>query len=983
MDMDLDKVQGSKAETDCREEKENVIVQVKENTDIKHVNEEGIMEEKENEEKGECKEERRKELQNTRCTAVKCVCVEAVSGLRSMGERVLEGVEKVCEFWGRVVTGHPFIAIFITLMVVGACSLGLLNLKLEQRTSKLWYPQDSNIVKVDEWRSHHFPAQHRSHVLLWESEENVLTAVFVKRIFEARQQLLNVTFYNNGTALRFQDICLRVRSYVTPLPALSTYFNMSGVDAETQKASYCQQVEALPTVCYERSFLEVWNNDPEIIMNLTDEMVVRDINHNKVSPVFGLPIRFTDFFGGKEMDGNGQVVKARVTRHTLVTSIRRNVPTVDDLANNIAIDKASLSWEKAVLSEALAISSDTNFRLVPNIAISMWKESAASIFGDVPWLVTGWVVLIVYALITLGRPCATLVGICSVGLSVAVSYGLCSALFVPCGTVTYILPILLLGLGVDDMYVIVAAWEVASENGSRDLAWVGGRTLRMAGISIMFTSFTDAIAFLVGLSSRLPAISWFCGYAAVGIVSTLFLQSTLFLAALSLHHHYISPIFSVVLPSWMQRSTNIVQRVIKHYSMIIGRTGVTVGVTVVTLLLLGLGCWGASCLNIKYEPKWMLSRSSYLYNWFEIMEQYFPPTGYTGVVFFGGVNITTELPGLRSLVTDLYALPIITNVDAWFLQLEKTLEMRSNASWSVFEEASSLFLHSPEGSRYIHHIAYQGPLLCGHPILNISNFKLHFRIQMLTSNSEEQKAMTDIIKIVKEANITGYHSVYANGFHSWEMERHISSELKLQMITVISVVALMTVAMIGINTIALLVVGCVAAILLETSALMHVLGLTIDPITTIALILAGGLSVDYVAHIAHAYLATRGDRQTRAQAAVCKVGPPVLHACLSTFLAFVILAPSESHLFQVFFKVYSVVSLLGLLYSLIVLPCLLAGFGPQRLQPSSTQSTSPLCEASNTSLTHNTTDGEAQHDITHNTINTSNSSTRHTFTPDS
>ncbi|KAK3866530.1 hypothetical protein Pcinc_027943 [Petrolisthes cinctipes] len=830
MDMDMDKVQGSKAETGCREETEKINVEVKDNTDMKHVEEEGIMGEKENEEKGECKD-MREEIQKTRCAAAKWLCVEAVAGLRSMGERVLDGVERVCECWGRTVTGHPFMATLFTLMVVGACALGLLNLKLEERISKLWYPQDSNLVKVDEWRAHHFPSQHRSHVLLWESEENVLTAVFVKRMFEVRQQLLNVTSYNNGTALRFQNICLRVRSYRKPLPALSTYFHLPGLDAETQKASFCQQVEALPTICYERSFLEVWNNDPEVIMNLTDEMVVRDINLIKVSPVFGLPTRFTDFFGGKEMDGNGQVVKARVTRHTLVTSIRHNVPTVDDLANNIAIDKESLSWEKAMLSEALAISSDNDFRLVPNFAISMWEESAASIYGDVPWLVTGWVVLIVYALVTLGLPFPTFVGICSVGLSVAVSYGLCSALFVPCGTVTYILPILLLGLGVDDMYVIEAAWEVASKNGSRDLAWVGGRTLRMAG-----------------------------------------------------------------------------------------------------------------------------------------------------VVFFGGVNITTELPGFRALVTDLHALPIITNVDAWFLQLEKSLQMGSNVSWPVFEEALSLFLHSPEGSRYINHFAYQGPLLCGHPIPNISNFKLHFRFQMLTSNSEEQKAMTDIIKIVKEANITGYHSVYADAFHSWEMERHISSELKLQMITVISVVALMTVAMIGINTVALLVVGCVAAIQLDTAALMHLMGLTIDPITTIALILAGGLSVDYVAHIAHAYLASRGDRQIRAQAAVCKVGPPVLHACLSTFVAFVILAPSESHLFQVFFKVYSVLSVLGLLHSLIVLPCLLAGFGPQRLQPSSTQSSSPLCETSNTSFTHNTTDAEVQHDITHNTINTSNSSTRHTFT---
>ena len=51
------------------------------------------------------------------------------------------------------------------------------------------------------------------------------------------------------------------------------------------------------------------------------------------------------------------------------------------------------------------------------------------------------------------------------------------------------------------------------------------RAMAKAGVSITITSFTDAIAFVLGTTSQLPALSAFCGFAAVGIAADFLLQA--------------------------------------------------------------------------------------------------------------------------------------------------------------------------------------------------------------------------------------------------------------------------------------------------------------------------------------------------------------------------------------------------------------------------------------------------------------------------
>ena len=89
-----------------------------------------------------------------------------------------------------------------------------------------------------------------------------------------------------------------------------------------------------------------------------------------------------------------------------------------------------------------------------------------------------------------------------------------------------------------------------------------------------------------------------------------------------------------------------------------------------------------------------------------------------------------------------------------------------------------------------------------------------------------------------------------------------------------------------------------------------------------------GLCVDYSAHIMHRFLTEAGGREERVRTTLTNIGPAVFNGGVSTFLAFILLAPSKSHVFSSFFKIFFLVVTFGLYHGLVFLPVLLSLVGP-------------------------------------------------------
>merc|ERR1712070_421318 len=109
---------------------------------------------------------------------------------------------------------------------------------------------------------------------------------------------------------------------------------------------------------------------------------------------------------------------------------------------------------------------------------------------------------------------------------------------------------------------------------------------------------------------------------------------------------------------------------------------------------------------------------------------------------------------------------------------------------------------------------------------------------------------------------------------------------------------------------------------------MPLVGLRLNSVTTICLIMAVGVAVDYAAHIAHSFMANQGSREERAVHAVEDMSRSLIAGSVSTFLGVLPLGFAMAETNRIFFKMMVGVIICGVSFGLVLLPILLTELGP-------------------------------------------------------
>jgi Niemann-Pick C1 protein len=91
-----------------------------------------------------------------------------------------------------------------------------------------------------------------------------------------------------------------------------------------------------------------------------------------------------------------------------------------------------------------------------------------------------------------------------------------------------VIPFLILAIGVDNMFIIKSAIERQPHTLLEDRVAHG---LKEVGPSITTAAICEALAFLVGSLTKMPALQAFCIQAAVAIVFNYIFQITTFVVA--------------------------------------------------------------------------------------------------------------------------------------------------------------------------------------------------------------------------------------------------------------------------------------------------------------------------------------------------------------------------------------------------------------------------------------------------------------------
>ncbi|KAG7455215.1 hypothetical protein MATL_G00254230 [Megalops atlanticus] len=125
------------------------------------------------------------------------------------------------------------------------------------------------------------------------------------------------------------------------------------------------------------------------------------------------------------------------------------------------------------------------------------------------------------------------VGVLSAGLAVLSSFGLLLHCGIPFSMTAASSPFLILGIGVDDMFILISCWQQTNVHDTvQDRL---AETYKEAAVSITITTLTDALAFYIGVMTSFRSVQSFCLYTSTAVLFCYIYSITFFGAFLSLN----------------------------------------------------------------------------------------------------------------------------------------------------------------------------------------------------------------------------------------------------------------------------------------------------------------------------------------------------------------------------------------------------------------------------------------------------------------
>ena len=746
------------------------------------------------------------------------------------------------------------------------------------------------------------------------------------------------------------------------------YFNFYGTEDDEDKVDeeiegddkvddlpkdiYCDIVETLADKCGEFSLLEIWNYDREIISKLSEQDIIDAINSVDESPVFGYSTNYTDYLGQVEYNSSGHVVGAKSIRSIWLEQFDPKKIPESSLLVGFESDQAdpfTVGYEEEVLKVMWTWKNEREqegkgYSFNMNLGLSFNAETSRPIQDDLKRQIFGYILMFSYALLSLGKLNVVEIkiylaaaGILAVYFGLQVSIGLTMALGYAYTPLTGIIPFICLGIGIDDMFVIVRCFNNIPEDEMKRNGLIKnmGTTMKHAGASITVTSLTDICAFGTAAMTVFPSLKSLCVSAAIAIGAIYLFQTSWFIAWMVLDQRRVEQkrngFVPIVVhkdwqpPKWTQKD---VGKIMMTKMAKLMRLPIFQGcVLLLTMAALSFGIWGTYNIKVHFILLNILPDDSYMREWFDQNKIDFPSDGY-GVEFYTQdvSYIVEDFDKIERIISQLdnltqthdewihygKKLPQIVQTPwkiatgFWWTDLKKFIsDHKAVKDWREalvnghFPMYLSDFLHHEEGSMYTNNFRFAGNMTCNVEAPHLTAAKLGtLQLRDLEGPGQHLPAQHAINSILSKANLSNTTFAYGIPYPAWEIDEILARELWVNLSTALVCVFLIVFITLADVCTCLLILSCVLFTMVDVLGLIYLLGMTLDPLTLICNIVGVGLSVDYGAHIAHAYIISKGSKEDRTCSGFISISPAVLHGGISTILALTPTAYARDELYR-------------------------------------------------------------------------------------
>ena len=383
-------------------------------------------------------------------------------------------MERFFVCYGGAIAKHPLITIQICIVLVSLCSVGFIWFQTENRTVKLFIPQSSQAIDDLDRAEKYFRLKIREEIVLLEASSdrpNVLEPDCLRQAFKAHTAVMEVESYLDfcatlsGNKSKSQDDCMMVN------PLEFVQFNESKLDDK-----------------------DITDVQQDLDKAFNDTALMRN----------GRPFRlsFNRMFGSVKRD-RGSIVSAKALQ---MVYIMRD-PSDEDENEKI------LKWENNFIDKIASLEDELPcFKVHYSSERSLDDAIAESSGSDITLVSITFTLMISFASVMLGKFLNPLTGhsllanagVFAVALGIVAGFGVAMWFRVPFVSIVGVLPFLVLGIGIDDMFIMVDELDRQPRESTRIQTIKD--VLKHSGATVTMTTMTDLVAFAVSTSTSFPAI---------------------------------------------------------------------------------------------------------------------------------------------------------------------------------------------------------------------------------------------------------------------------------------------------------------------------------------------------------------------------------------------------------------------------------------------------------------------------------------------
>ncbi|CAB3398104.1 unnamed protein product [Caenorhabditis bovis] len=657
-----------------------------------------------------------------------------------------------------------------------------------------------------------------------------------------------------------------------------------------------------------------------------------------------------EHFAGVKIDPNTQVI-SRVKVVVLYFRTDRQSPQVSAL-----IDR----WERSLFDYAEHFQHPT-LNMTINSDAMIAKEVRSNGLSCIPYFSFSVIFVVVFIFVTNKREhfvishsiVMSILGIAGPLMAIGTTFGFMLLFGVPFNSITLVMPFLIIGVGCDDVFIIIHAMRKTDK--TKSLEHQIAETMEEAGPSITVTSATNILSFGIGILTPTPAIALFCLYTCVAVAVDFIYQLTFFVAVLVYEEKRLEknrekrPIEEAQQNN--KKQVLAIQHSIRYttgthpppanphgivstYCRFLKDWRTRLGLLVILCVYWTASIWGCQHMEIKMDTTNLIMKNSPLHNIAYIYETYLWSEGQLVLVF---VN---DPPDLSNEVNQHEVLELVNR----FENLPYSMGKNSTSIWlrsflyqsslynnkEGFYEILDQWLEDPENGGMRWNDMLRLKKNENGTTIGIDKFMFATACAMgkdanWGTREKLQKQWRGVAHEYNHFNVTVFQ---AYSFYIDQLDSIGSTTMSTVIVAAITMDLACFLMIPSANSIISSSIAMLS-INLGVFGLLSVWNVNLDPITMCTTLMSIGFSVDFTAHISYHYYRNPVSWTTdeRLADALKGIGWPMIQAASSTLLCMAPLLLNDSYMVTVFVKTIFLVTVLGILHGIIFLPALLLTVG--------------------------------------------------------